>query len=147
MENRSRLLSANNIKMIPVGDDMSHVFAINNALSEGQIVSIPGDRVFGSPRTVESELLGGTIQLPYGPYAMAAQRGVPVMAIFVMKESAYRYQVYIRRLNPDESAGKVSRNEMTGKLARRFSEELESVLLKYPEQWFNYYDFWHEDGE
>ena len=147
MENRARLLSANNIHMIPVSDDMSHVFAINNALSEGEIVSIPGDRVFGSPRTVESRLLGGHIELPYGPYAMAVQRGVPVIAIFVMKTSTYRYQVYIRRLNLNGEQQPLKRQEKIEMLARRFSEELETVLRKYPEQWFNYYDFWHEDRD
>ena len=147
MENRARLLSANNIHMIPVSDDMSHVFAINNALSDGEIVSIPGDRVFGSPRTVESELLGGTIKLPYGPYAMAAQRGVPVIAIFVMKEAAYRYHVYIRHLNQDDNKEQLNRNEKVMALARHFSEELEIMLRKYPEQWFNYYEFWHDGRE
>lgn len=147
MENRSRLLGENNIRMIPVKDDMSHVFEINNALSEGDIVSIPGDRVFGSPRTVESELLGSKVQLPYGPYALAAQRNVPVIAIFVMKESAYQYQVYIRRLNPNLDNEHLNRNEKTSMLAHHFTEELGLILQKYPEQWFNYYDFWHEDGQ
>ena len=147
MENRKRLLTENNIRMIPVSDDMSHIFAINEALSEGNIVSIPGDRVFGSPRTVECELLGGKVQLPYGPYALAAQRGVPVIAIYVMKEAAYRYHVYIHQLNTIREDDHRKRDEKVNELAHRFTETLESVLRKYPEQWFNYFDFWHEDGQ
>lgn len=144
MENRVRLLGKNNIRMIPVNDDMSHVFEMNSALANGEIVSIPGDRVFGSPRTIECSLLGGTIQLPFGPYAMAAQRDVPVIVVFVMKEAAYRYQVYVRRLNTDNAVDHVSVKNRAISLAHCFVEELETVLKRYPEQWFNYYEYWHE---
>ena len=146
-ENRSRLLTANNIKMISVADDLSHVIAISSALADGEVVSIPADRVFGSPRTIGTRLLGADVQLPYGPFAIAAQRGVPTLAIFVMKESAYGYHVYIRRLNADASDTTVSRREEAGRLAGSFADELERVLRQYPEQWFNYYDFWHEDKQ
>lgn len=144
MENRNRLLGKNNIHMIPVSDDMSHVFEISNALANGEIVSIPGDRVFGSPRTIESILLGSKCAFPFGPYAMAVQRNVPVITIFVMKETAYRYQVYIRILNDSDNMKGVPRNQKVAELANRFAEEVGEILKKYPEQWFNYYEFWHE---
>lgn len=144
MENRNRLLGENNIRMIPVSNDMSHVFELNNALADGEIVSIPGDRVFGSPRTVDCTLLGTPTQLPYGPYAIAAQRDLSTIAMFVMKESAYRYQVYVRRLDDGETQAGLRRNEKVAALARRFTVELDIILKKYPEQWFNYYEFWHE---
>lgn len=142
MENRNRVLTENNIHMIPVSEDMSHIFAINNALASGEIVSIPGDRVFGSPRVVNCDLLGGRVSFPLGPYVIAAQRDVPVIAIFVMKETAYRYQVYIRRL--DTTGKEFRRNEKVQALANRFAEEMEGILKKYPEQWFNYFEYWHE---
>lgn len=142
MENRRRLLGGNNIHMIPVSDDMSHIIEINNALANGEIVSIPGDRVFGSPRTVDCSLLGAKVELPLGPYAIAAQRNIPVITIFVMKEAAYRYQVYVRRLNNSDS--NLSIKKRATALANSFAEELESVLKKYPEQWFNYYEYWNE---
>lgn len=143
MENRGRLLRANNIHMIPVNDDMSHVYEMNNALSNGEIVSIPGDRVFGSPRTIECSLLGAKVNLPFGPYAMAAHRNVPVIVIFVMKETAYRYQVYVKRLNTSDNDN-LPTKKRAAVLAKNFAEELEVILKKYPEQWFNYYEFWNE---
>lgn len=142
MENRGRLLGANNIHMIPVSDDMSHIYEINNALSNGEIVSIPGDRVFGSPRTIECRLLGARVDFPFGPYAIAAQRNVPVIAIFVIKEAAYRYKVYVKRLNKNED--NLTTKKKAAVLANSFAEELEAILKKYPEQWFNYYEFWNE---
>ena len=137
MENRNRILSKHNIRIVPVKEDMSHLFVMNEALANGEIVSIPSDRIFGSSRFVECELLGEKARLPLGPFAMAMQRQVPTIAIFVMKDSAYRYKVYIRRVEANVSAD-ASRQEKVASLAQQFTREMESVLKAYPEQWFNY---------
>ena len=146
MENRSRVLSKNNIGMIPVCEDMSHIFLMNDALASGEIVSIPADRIFGSPKFVECDFLGAKARFPLGPYAMALQRGVPTVAIFVMKQSAYRYTTYIRRIELSDRPF-ANRSERATNLAQNFVRELEKILQLYPEQWFNYYEFWSHDGE
>ena len=144
MENRKRLLAAHNINMIPVREDMSHVFAMSSALQNGEIVSIPGDRIFGSPKHVECEFLDGKARFPLGPYAMAVQRRIPAIAIFVMKHSLYKYKVYVRRLQP-VMPEKGSRDDKAAYLAQAFSQELATILKTYPEQWFNYYEFWTDE--
>jgi predicted LPLAT superfamily acyltransferase len=144
MENRNRLLSAHNIKMIQVSEDMSHIFEMNNALANGEIVSIPGDRIFGSPKFLDCDFMAGKAHFPLGPYAMAVQRGVPAVAVFVMKASLYKYKVYIRKLDT-EGLALLKRQEKPRYLANAFAKELERILKLYPEQWFNYYEFWHDD--
>lgn len=147
MANRDRLLSENNITMIPVKEDMSHVFAISNALANGDIVSIPCDRIFGSPRFVVCDFLGSKAHFPLGPYAMALQRDAPTLAIFIMKQSAYKYKGYIRRIETDSSVTTKNRTEQAAALAQSYVSELEDILQRYPEQWFNYYEFWQADGK
>ena len=146
MENRNRVLSKNNITLIPVSEDMSHIFLVNDALASGQIVSIPADRIFGSPKFVVCDFMGAKARFPLGPYALALQRGLPTVAIFVMKQSPYRYTAHIRRIQLDDSM-MANRNERAMNLAQNFARELEKILQKYPEQWFNYYEFWSHDGE
>jgi len=143
MENRGRLLSPNNIRMIPVSEDMSHIFIMNEALASGEIVSIPADRIFGSPRFITCDLLGSKAHFPLGPYAMALQRKVATIALFVMKESTKRYKVYIRQVKADDRRYS-NRTENAQNLAQHFVNELETVLERYPEQWFNYYEFWKD---
>lgn len=146
MENRQKLFSQHGIRMIPTSEDMSHIYKMNNALAEGQIVSIPADRIFGSPRTVECRLLGAKAKLPMGPFALATQREAKTIALFVMKEAACRYKVYIRGLNttstPRQEEGRRKASERSAALAQTFATELETILRKYPEQWYNYYEFW-----
>lgn len=146
MENRKRLLSAHNINMISVAEDMSHVFEMSKALSDGEIVSIPGDRIFGSPRYLECDFLKGRARFPLGPYALAVQRGVPVVAIFVVKQALFKYKVYIRQIGTESIAG-LKRDENAQHVAEIFAKEMEKVLKVYPEQWFNYYEFWNDDRD
>jgi len=138
MKNRNRILSANNIRMIPILDDMSHLYTINNALRDGETVSIPGDRVFGSSKTVECDFMGAKAKFPLGPFAIAAQREVPVLTIHVMKEKVKQYHIFIEQLHPE---GTNIRQRATD-LARQYAEQLETVVRRYPRQWYNYYDFW-----
>ncbi|MFC2766867.1 MAG: acyltransferase [Prevotella sp.] len=141
MQNRSHILTQNNIRMIPIQGDMSHLFAMSNALAEGESVSIPADRIFGSPRHVECPLFGETARLPLGPFAIAAQRDVLVIAINVMKESAKKYHIYIKQL---EAEGNTLR-ERSRNLALQYAKNLEETIKDYPTQWFNYYEFWNEN--
>lgn len=141
MQNRSHILTQNNIRMIPIQGDMSHLFAMSNALAEGESVSIPADRIFGSPRHVECPLFEETARLPLGPFAIAAQRDVPVIAINVMKESAKKYHIYIKQL---ETEGNTLR-ERSRNLALQYAKNLEETIKDYPTQWFNYYEFWNEN--
>ena len=140
---RQRLLSQNNIRMIPIADDLSHLFLLNEALADGEIVSMAADRIFGSPRSVSCPLLGADARFPLGPFVLAVQRQVPVLVTFVMKESAYRYKVCIRRV--ETGTGSTCR-EQAEQVAQRYVRELETILRQYPDQWFNYYDFWNDYG-
>ncbi|MBP3227407.1 MAG: acyltransferase [Bacteroidaceae bacterium] len=145
MKNRQRLLSGNNIRMIPVRDDMEYVFQVSNALADGEVVSVPCDRLFGSPRFVECDVLGGRARLPLGPFAMAIQRGVPAVSVFVMKETVYSYKVFVRPLELQYDASVLRPREKAAVLAQCFADELGRILGQYKEQWFNYYDFWNDE--
>lgn len=140
MQNRAKCFAGNNIEMVPVLGDMSHLFTANRALMEGNIVGMPGDRLFGSQKSVRCDFLGAPAQFPLGPFALAVQRDVAMLSIFVMKESAKRYRIFVERIDTgDASLPKRQRMEHA---ARLFSAQLEAIVRRYPTQWFNYYDFW-----
>jgi len=143
MQNRERVLAQNNIKMITVKEDMSHVFEMSNALSNGDIVSIPADRIFGSSKSVTSEFMGRKASFPLGPFAVAAQRNVPALAVNVVKTSTFGYKCFIKKLCPH---GNTIR-EKAENLAHDYVANLQEVVSQYPLQWFNYFDFWNLNKE
>ena len=139
MENRRRLLSQNNMRLILVKEDLSHLFELNAAIENGEIVSMPADRVFGSQKYVECDFFGEKAHFPMGAFALAAQKNVSVLAIFVMKEGMRTYHAYVREIQCDRQ---LKMRAQIGQLAQNYASEIEKIVRKYPTQWFNYFDFW-----
>ena len=139
MKGRQEALSEHNIRMIPVRDDMSHLFIVNEALSNNEIMSMPADRIVGSAKVVKVNFFGETASLPAGPFSVATMNGFDALAVNVMKISAKRYKVYVTRLSYDTQA---PRKQQMQQLANCYVEELEHRVRQYPSQWFNFYDFW-----
>lgn len=140
MQQRAEMFEKANIEMVPVSEDMSHIFTLNGALVEGGIVSMPADRLFGSRKSITCDFMGSPARFPGGPFQLAAQREVPMLAIFVMKEAVRRYRIFIKELarGPQDALPRVQ----AAALAASFATELEAVVRRYPTQWFNFYDFW-----
>lgn len=142
MQNRARCFAGNNIEMVPVLPDLSHLFTANRALEEGNIVGMPGDRLFGSQKSVTCDFLGAPARFPLGPFALAVQRDVPMLSIFVMKEGVKRYRIFVHRIDSGDAA--LPKRARMEHAAHEFAAQLEKIVRRYPTQWFNYYDFWEK---
>ncbi len=140
MENRDKMFSDTNICMIPILPDMSHLFAIDFALQNGEIVSMPADRIHGSAKSVTAEFLGADASFPYGAFSVATLRNTPVLAVNVMKRKHNRYKVYVTPLSYDIEA---SRKDKIAQVSKAYVAELERMLRMYPTQWYNFFDFWN----
>lgn len=127
------------IKFILVKDDMSHIFEINNALSNAELVCFTGDRYMKGQKTATESLLGKEANFPAGPFLLASRLNVPVLFVYVMKETNKHYHLYARQ-------AKV-KNRDAQDLLKKYTESVEWMLKKYPLQWFNYFDFWNREDK
>ena len=141
-ENRNRMLGPNNIRLIPISGDMSHLVALNNALADGEIVNIHGDRVFGSNKVKTVRILDAEADLPLGPFLLAAMRNVPAIAVFVMRSGYKKYKALLYRL--DKGLEGLDRNARAERMALEYAGRVDSVVRRYPDQWFNFYEFWND---
>lgn len=140
MENRNNMFSRTNIKMITLKEDMSHLFEIDQALCNGDIVSFPTDRFMGQAKCVETLFLGRSAKFPQGPFSVAAMRGLNVLAVNVMKTGLTSYKIFVTPLQYDKSQ---PRKEQIRQLSEAYVAELEKRILEYPTQWYNFFDFWN----
>ncbi|MBE0390697.1 lipid A biosynthesis acyltransferase [Flavobacterium sp. PL002] len=124
------------IKFIIIGEDMSHVFEINAALARNELVCFTGDRYFEGVKSMSEELLGENANFPAGPFLIASRLKVPVVFVYVMKEPNLHYHLYTREAI-------VKHRDEKG-LLKAYTESVESMVKKYPLQWFNYFDFWKQ---
>ncbi|MCQ2959963.1 MAG: lipid A biosynthesis (KDO)2-(lauroyl)-lipid IVA acyltransferase [Bacteroidales bacterium] len=141
-QRRNEVFNQSNMNFISVTNDMSHLFIIKDAIENGEIVTIHGDRLFGSPKSYYTDFINKSAKFPIGAFRLATQLDAAVYTVFIMKEKGVSYKGYVTQLNPlkDENSS-IKKAEHLGK---QYAAALEKVVLQYPEQWFNFYDFWNE---
>lgn len=143
MANRNRMFREKNIRMIPMSSDMSHLFVVDRALADGEILSMPADRVFGSPKSFPIDFFGEKARFPQGAFLLAAMREVPMLFVSVMKTGPRAYGITVRRIT--DCADGTAR-ERALYMARQYVGLLEETVRRHPAQWYNYFDFWQTDG-
>ncbi len=74
---------------------------------------------------------------------MAALERVPVVTMFMLRTGHKRYELRVRELSrPDDEL--LKKNELAEALLQRYAHEIDLALHDYPEQWFNFFEFWTE---
>lgn len=120
--------------VIALGNGIEHLFKMTDALREGQVLCMHGDRYLPGSRTRKALFLGAEATFPAGPFALAAAQRVPVVIAFVVNTGPLRYGFACTEQIPAGSSADT--------IFHRFVTELERAAKKHPLQWFNYYDFW-----
>jgi predicted LPLAT superfamily acyltransferase len=136
----SGITGERNVNVIVIKDDLSHIYAINDALSNNELVCMHADRFMEGNKTVQARFLGEDALFPAGPFLLAATFKVPVSLVFAFKETSTHYHLYATP--PRAYHGR--RQQGVQEAVNEFVEVLDEMVRKYPEQWFNYYDFWEQ---
>lgn len=133
------VVTKSNIKIILIKEDLSHIFEINAALTRNEIVCITGDRYIKDSKYITQELLGKEAKFPAGPFLIGSKLRVPVLFVYVIKESRKHYHLFARTSQ--------IKDKDANALLKDYTQSLEWMLKKYPLQWFNYFDFWNAKKE
>ena len=139
---RERLRIARGIRFIYVDrDDASPLAIIEavNALRRNEVLAILGDRD-GSSHTINIDFFGRPTNIPVGAAYLSLASGAPVIPVFVLLENG-RYATIMEEpifFNGGHGKhGSAIRSGMVKLLA-----VFERYIRAYPDQWYNYYDFW-----
>ncbi|TLF45349.1 LpxL/LpxP family acyltransferase [Maribacter aurantiacus] len=130
------IVSKSSMEFIVVQEDMSHIFEIHNALAQGGLVVFTGDRYLPGTKTLKQEFLGAEAEFPLGPYLLATRLKVPVLFVYVLKGPKKEYHLYAKQA--------VAKARDPQALLSEFTQSMEWILVRYPYQWFNYFDFWKD---
>jgi predicted LPLAT superfamily acyltransferase len=131
-----RLSLKSRMKYILISEDMSHIYEFNEALSKNEFICLTGDRYMPGSKYLESEFLGEKAHFPAGPFLIGSRLKVPVLFVYVMKDSSTHYHLYARVEEVEH------RNEKA--LLESYISSISSIVDKYPYQWFNYFNFWNK---
>ncbi len=110
-------------------------------LRAGKVVAMHGDRKVDD-RTVRVDFLGHPVDLPSGPWLVAALARVPVIVVANVKETTDRYRMLAAPPMRVEFVRGRDRDEQVREWAQAYADVLAAWVRKYPDQWYNYHGFW-----
>ncbi len=124
---------------------------VRHALDQGALVALLVDRASPHETRVAVPFLGQPAPLPLTPWALAAALQAPVLLCFGLYRGGNRYDLHFEPfLDPERDGGLPPRNERARWLRERiagYAARLEHHARSAPRNWFNFYDFWNDDGQ
>lgn len=116
---------------------------VHEAIQNGGLVGILGDRVAGYDRPIKVTFLDAQALFPSGPMRLAAVLGVPITLFFGIYEGKNRYRIYFEHLSAGEFVPRSKREEWVQYMTQRYVRRLEIHVRQAPYNWFNFYGFWN----
>ena len=98
------------------------------------------DRFLEGNKTFSASFLGEKARFPMGPFVLASTFKVPVSFVFAVKESNMHYHFFASSIKNYEY---LEKETVMQEMLLEFTKEMEIKVKRYPEQWFNYYNFWN----
>ncbi len=139
---RETVRSERGIRFIYVDrDDTSPLAIIEavNALRRNEVLALLGERD-GSSHSIRMDFFGKPTDIPVGPGYLALASGAPVIPVFVPLENG-KYSTLM-----DEAiyfrGGHGHHSEAIQEGMERLVAVFERYIRQYPDQWYNFYDFW-----
>lgn len=121
-------------------------FAVKACIDRGEFVGILADRVPpGSAEQVETvDFLGRPAKFPLGPFLLACTLGCPLLTSMCVRTGDGTYEAVVEVLSHGERLPRRLRRERSRELLERYVAILEDYCVRWPYQWFNFYDYWAE---
>jgi len=123
-------------KLIPIKDDLSHIYEIGEALERNEIIATTADRFLSEGKTRSFKFLGEEARFPLGIFQIIKTFRANYSFVYGIKRSATHYNFYCR---PHRT---VTSETTIDSIMEDYVRDLEGMVKANPEQWFNYYDFW-----
>lgn len=143
---REEVRQERNIGVIYVDRDDTSPLAIVeavNALRRNEVLALLGDRD-GSSHAMPLEFFGRPTPIPLGAAYLSLASGAPVIPVFVPLEGS-RYATLMEE--PIYFSGGHGRHgEAIREGMNRLLRVFETYIRRYPDQWYNLFPYWKNDG-
>lgn len=124
---------------------------LKEKIDNGQIVAIAADRIpttFSSNqnnRTCRVDFLNRKANFPQGPFILGSLLKCPAVMVFGLKNPVTNI-IDIFCIDFDEKIvlDRKDKEASLQKYIQRYAKELEDLVIEYPYQWFNFFDFFKE---
>ena len=109
-------------------------------IQSNEVVCFQGDRYIREEDAKTVRFLGHDAPFPPGPHQIATMTGADTFFFFAVRESGKKYRFICRKA--EAAAQETNRKMKASASMQEYIDFLETIVRQYPEQWFNFYDFW-----
>jgi len=123
---------------------LAGVMLMTDALLRGEIVTMMGDRSFGSDHNVVPvQFLGCAALFPVTPYRLASVTGVPVVVMTAPRVSKTSYELRVAKvIQVPSGLGRHAADYAP--YAQQFADCIQQFSRDFPWQVYNFYDIWQQ---
>jgi predicted LPLAT superfamily acyltransferase len=134
----------NIVEVTEIGPDT--ILYLKSRVELGEWIVIAADRIpiKESTRLSYVSFLGKEAPFSQGPYILASLLQCPVYTAFAVREGK-KIRVFIDPFAEQVAISKKYREEKLKYFSNRYAEILAHYCIRYPYQWFNFFDFWAEN--
>ncbi len=131
--------------VIPLGKPES-LLQVKEALDEGIMVGMLGDRVAESSKVVNCNFLGDPAEFSAGPMLLAMTLKVPVVLVFGLYRGGNRYDLHFELLTDGIDVKRAEREQALNTWTCEYANCLADKVKDAPYNWFNFYAYWQNDN-
>ncbi len=114
-------------------------------VKRGELVGMQMDRNLGGPH-LRLPFFGKDAAFPLGPALLARATGCPLLPVFILAhEGRKRCTFHIEP--PIEVGHSADRDKDLREALTKNVAVYQRYVSRYPEQWFNFYDYWNPPGQ
>jgi len=115
---------------------------VNACLQQGKAIGMLADRTLDDDLMQPVAMLGGSANLPLGPFRMAAILRRPVFFMVGLYLGENRYRIHFEQLADFSRTPRGQRQTEMQRAVQRYAELLEKYARRTPYNWFNFFNFW-----
>ena len=138
-----RLDPGSTVRLLQVTEvDAATAVMLAGRVDAGEFVAIAADRIpVSASKTARVSFLGHPAHFPVGAYVLAALLRCPVFMMGCVRETT-GHVVRFEPLAEQILLPRGRRDEALAALAARFAAWTETLLVRAPYDWFNFFSFW-----
>lgn len=131
--------------VINLADDNA-MLKMNECLVAGDMIGMLGDRHVKNDKKISCQLLNNNTDFPSGPVTLATIANVPIIFFCALYCGKNKYEIHIEKLTDAVNMPRGQRDNYVQKTTQQYVNRIEHYLKKHPYNWFNFYDFWHDEA-
>ena len=120
---------------------LSVAIEVANALMDKEIVVMMADRSANKKGELSSKFFNDDAKFNKNPFQIAYKMNKPIMVYFIVYKDIKKYEVVHIHIKMDKN---LNENDAIMKALNEYILKYEKVITKYPNQWFNFYNFWEK---